>query len=123
MSYSFLRYYDKKGDVHVASHLTGLRARVQSREHLGILQRGLQGGPDFKLDGDFSEIPLMNAAEMQILRGYMVAINPPANATVDADALTEALAGIDHGRLTEAEVEAAVTRAITAFVTKAIATE
>lgn len=87
--YSFIRYFDRPGDVHVISHLTGLRAHVQGRDHLGMLQRALTGGPKVDLD----DLPTMNAAELAIVRGYLTAINPPAP-SIDTDAILQAIADL-----------------------------
>lgn len=117
MSASFIRYFDKPGQIHIVSHLTGRRMHVENPRHLDMLRRVLKGGPTSAT----KDLPLMNAAELHIARGYLTGINPPVTATVDADALAAALGDLDIERLTEAEVESAVSSAIASFVKKAIA--
>jgi len=72
-------------EIHAMSLITGGRVHIQSMPHLGLLQRVK------KNDNNDPMLP----GELEIVRGYLTALNPPATATVDVQALADALGKID----------------------------
>jgi hypothetical protein len=83
MSYSIVPLA-ASDEIHVVSLLTGTSIRISSPFHVHLLQR-------VKRNDDNDE---MLRAELDIVRGYMTAINPPSNVVVNAQAIADALAGI-----------------------------
>jgi len=98
MTFSFVPVVDGDG-IDVVSLVTGDRIHVANTYHLGLLRRAR------KNDGDDP----MLAAELEIVRGYLTAVN---DLKVDGQALADALAKVDLGKITPDQVRAAVTAAI-----------
>lgn len=82
-AYTIVNMFDDRG-IYIVSNITGRRAHILSVPHVQMLQR-------HKTDD-----ALLNFAEQDICRGYITAVNPPAGATVDTDALAAKLAEIDE---------------------------
>ncbi len=89
------------GKIYLFSALTGRRAHIQSPYHVQIIRRAV----------DNNSNDTMLAGELDIVAGYLTAVNPPAGATVDTAALAAKLAEIDAGD-DAATVKAAVKEAL-----------
>jgi hypothetical protein len=72
--------------IDVFSLITGTRIRVANTYHLGLLRRARANNGD----------DLMLAVELDIVKGYLQGIHPPANVTVDVEALASRLSEIDE---------------------------
>lgn len=73
------------GKIYLFSALTGRRAHIASPYHVQIIQRAL----------DNNSNDTMLPGELDIVAGYLVAVNPPVGATVDTEALAKRLAELD----------------------------
>ncbi|WP_243074870.1 hypothetical protein [Microbacterium sp. SS28] len=71
-------------EIDVISLVTGTRVRIGSPFHVTLLQRVRKNENDDE----------MLQAELDIVRGYLTAINPPPDVIVDAQAIADALARI-----------------------------
>ncbi|GAA4176615.1 hypothetical protein [Gryllotalpicola koreensis] len=90
MSFSIVPYAGTNGGIYVVSHITGNATHIQSPYHVTLLQRlKANNGSDAML-----------AAEIQICRSYLSAINPApsiqaGNVTVDSSKITSGvIAGV-----------------------------
>lgn len=83
MSYSIVPLTD--GGIYLQSLISGRRAHVGSPYHVSLLQRAK------KNDSNDTMLP----GELDIVSGYLTAVNPPTGATVDTDALAARLAQLD----------------------------
>ncbi len=73
------------GGIYLFSTLTGRRAHIQSPYHVQIIQRAVDNNSNDQ----------MLHGELDIVAGYLTAVNPPVGATVDTEALAARLAEID----------------------------
>jgi hypothetical protein len=71
-------------EVHIVSLITGIRAHITSEFHLSLLRRLKKN--------DFDDEMLL--AEIDVVRGYLTAVNPPPDVVIDAQAVADALAQI-----------------------------
>lgn len=71
--------------IHLVSLITGKRVHIKNTAHLGLIQRVIGN------DADDNMLP----AEIDLVGGYIAAVNPAPTATVDYDALAKKLAEID----------------------------
>lgn len=89
-------------EVHIVSLITGIRAHITSEFHLALLRRLKKN--------DFDDEMLL--AEIDVVRGYLTAVNPPPDVIIDAQAVADALAqigqNVDAGTTSEL-VNAAIT--------------
>jgi hypothetical protein len=83
MSYSIINTTD--GKIMLVSLVTGKRAHIGSPYHVTLLQRQRKNDP----------VDVMLEAELDVTGAYLLAVNPPVNATVDTAALAAALGKID----------------------------
>lgn len=94
-------------EIYVLSLISGVRAHITSLPHLGLLKRAKRND---------NNDPML-AGELDIVRGYLTAINPPPNVAVDVQALADALGKIDSD-LDAEQIQAAVTAALDAHTKK-----
>lgn len=73
-------------EVHLVSLITGIRAHITSEFHLSLLRRLKKN--------DFNDEMLL--AEIDVVRGYMTAVNPPPDVVIDAQAVADALGSISQ---------------------------
>ena len=97
------------GKIYLFSTVTGRRAHIGSVYHVQIIQRAL----------DNNSNDTMLPGELDIVSGYITAVNPPVGVTVDAEALAKRLAELDASD-DAATIKAAVKEAIsqTTFTVK-----
>lgn len=96
------------GSIFLFSWNTGARVGVQNTEHARLIQRASKNNSHDTMLG----------IEIDIVAGYVAAVNPPPLAKVDTEALAEALGQISlDGDIDEATVSAAVDAAIKANTT------
>lgn len=116
-AYSFVNIEGSDAIV-VVSLFTGERFQIGNPYHASLLDRAKRG---------YFDTPDMFEEELEIFRGYMVAINPPSAVKVDAHALVAALetilpADAQDGHRVEVvfeQVKAAVDNAIDAHTSPA----
>jgi len=87
--------------IFLFSPITGRRVHIANTYHLGLIQRAVTNNSD----------DTMLPVEMDIVGGYITAVNPPAGASVDVDALAEKLGRIEvtaDASVVKAAVESAL---------------
>ena len=89
------------GHLYLFSLVTGNRVAIQNVYQASIIQRAIKNNGN----------DTMLAGELDIIRGYILAVNPPVGVSVDAEALAKKLASIDQ-KSDAAVVKAAVKEAL-----------
>jgi hypothetical protein len=85
MSYSIVPIANSD-EIHLVSLITGIRIHIESPYHLTLLNRVKKN--------DVNDQMLL--VEIDIVRGYLTAINPPPNVIIDAQAVATALSAISQ---------------------------
>ncbi|WP_344066709.1 hypothetical protein [Microbacterium pumilum] len=85
MSYSLVPL-SNSDEIHVVSLITGIQAHIKNPVHLNLLNRVKKN--------EFNDE--MRQRELDIVRGYLTAINPPPHVEIDAQALADALSDISE---------------------------
>lgn len=93
--------------IFLFSPITGRRVHIANTYHLGLIQRAVQNNSN----------DTMLPVELDVVGGYITAVNPPVGAEVDVEALAARLAEIDS-RDDAAVVKAAVESALRETVGK-----
>ena len=98
-----------EGGIFLFSLSTGRRVHISSVYHVQIIQRAIANNSN----------DVMLPGELDIVSGYITAVNPPVGVTVDAEALAKRLAELDASD-DAATIKAAVKEAIsqTTFTVK-----